>query len=393
MKGPASTAPRREVPEFDAVVERTAEPRARSLPGRISTAVAATSDLALRTAVASLVTATMIPLAADPMRLEVDRARLGFYRELAASGDASRFFRRPDSTPKVWVERSAPLPFGGERRKGRVELIGFHSPYVPAHPELVDDYLAHENNRRAHAQHWRHDDGPRPTIVVVHGFMGSPYWFNSAFFSLPWLFGKGYDVLLVTLPFHGTRADRGSLYSGSGLFGGGIAHLCEALGHAVFDIRILFDHLEAQGVDQIGMTGLSLGGYTTAITAAADDRLRFAIPNSAVVDFGGLIDSWFPLGAIVKQVLPRRGMDVDELTSAVAVTSALSYPCQVPKSGRFVIGGLGDRLAPPEQSVLLWEHWDRPKIHWFPGNHVIHVNRAAYLRRIVRFLDDIGFVA
>ena len=31
---------------------------------------------------------------------------------------------------------------------------------------------------------WRHDSGPRPTLVVVHGFGASPAWFNIAFFAL-----------------------------------------------------------------------------------------------------------------------------------------------------------------------------------------------------------------
>ena len=28
----------------------------------------------------------------------------------------------------------------------------------------------HHRNRIAHAQHWTHDDGPRPTLCVIHGF-------------------------------------------------------------------------------------------------------------------------------------------------------------------------------------------------------------------------------
>ena len=32
--------------------------------------------------------------------------------------------------------------------------------------------------------------------------------------------------------------------------------------------------------------------------------------------------------------------------------------------------GLADRLATPGQAQRLWLHWDRPAIHWYPGNHV-----------------------
>jgi hypothetical protein len=58
-----------------------------------------------------------------------------------------------------------------------------------------------------------------------------------------------------------------------------------------------------------------------------------------------------------------------------------------------IIGGLGDRLAPPEQSRMLWEHWGRPRLHWYPGNHILHVNRSAYLREMRRFMSSVGFVS
>ncbi len=53
-----------------------------------------------------------------------------------------------------------------------------------------------------------------------------------------------------------------------------------------------------------------------------------------------------------------------------------------------VITGLGDRMAPPQHAVMLWEHWDHCKLHWFPGSHVMHVSQIDYLRRMTRFLQD-----
>jgi hypothetical protein len=55
------------------------------------------------------------------------------------------------------------------------------------------------------------------------------------------------------------------------------------------------------------------------------------------------------------------------------------------------VAGLGDRLAPPEQAELLWEHWDRCAFHWFPGNHILHVSQPDYLRRMTRFMRDFMF--
>jgi hypothetical protein len=58
-----------------------------------------------------------------------------------------------------------------------------------------------------------------------------------------------------------------------------------------------------------------------------------------------------------------------------------------------IIGGVGDRMAPPKHSRLLWDHWDRCRIHWFPGNHLIHLDRGDYLDQMHRFLREIDFLA
>jgi pimeloyl-ACP methyl ester carboxylesterase len=57
-----------------------------------------------------------------------------------------------------------------------------------------------------------------------------------------------------------------------------------------------------------------------------------------------------------------------------------------------IIGGVGDRMAPPKHSRLLWDHWDRCRIHWFPGNHLIHLDRGDYLDQMHRFLREIDFL-
>lgn len=67
--------------------------------------------------------------------------------------------------------------------------------------------------------------------------MGSAYLFNGLFFSLPWFYRSGYDVLLYTLPFHGRRAEKYSPYSGYGYFANGFAGFAEAMAQAVHDFR------------------------------------------------------------------------------------------------------------------------------------------------------------
>jgi hypothetical protein len=75
----------------------------------------------------------------------------------------------------------------------------------------------------------------------------------------------------------------------------------------------------------------------------------------------------------------------------LAPCTPLSYRPLLPKERLFLIGGVGDRLAPPRHARLLWDHWDRPRMHWFPGSHVLHLDRGEYFRATRVFFEDIGF--
>jgi hypothetical protein len=360
-------------------------------PSLLEEAVAsgtALADIGLRTAAATIVAATLAPFAMSRRALAGEAEQLEFYASLAAAGDAAAVFRAPPGDVPMRIRRISALPLLGAA--GRIDRLSFQSPFEALNPVARDAYASHRRNAIARAEHWRHVDRPRPTIIVIHGFMASPYLVNSAFFSLPWFFAGGYDVLLVTLPFHGARAARISPYSGYGLFAHGMAHINEAILQAVSDIRVLVGYLLDAGAPRVGVTGISLGGYTTAALASSEPRLHFAIPNAAVVELSGVVRAWFPAGALVGAALAREGLTLEDLGRSLAVHSALSYHPVIPHERLFIIGGLGDRLAPPEQSLQLWEHWDRCRLHWYPGNHILHVSRGDYLRQMGRFLST-GF--
>ncbi len=338
-------------------------------------------DYVLRTGLASAISAaTSVSM---PMALvRGESKRLEFYAELAAARDASQVFAPPEPVLVRSTEGRGPgVP------KGRVELLRFDSPYVALNPALRGQYASHEANHIARAQHWRHEDGPRPTLVVVHGFGASPAWFNAAFFALREVFVAGWDVLLYTLPFHGSRRSQWSPLNGIELFAYGMAHFSEAMIHAIHDLRAFVDHLQATGVKRIGLTGLSLGGYTTALAAAADPRFDFAVPNSAVIYLPALMNGWFPTNVSTAAIRLVSRLSPDLLEAALAVHCPLNYAPQLPKDRLMVVAGLGDRLAPPEQSIMLAEHWGDPELHWFPGSHVLHFGRDDYRLAMARLMD------
>jgi pimeloyl-ACP methyl ester carboxylesterase len=378
-----------------------ADASARGLPRRIDLTIrqrlivdsSAMADIGLRTAIASLLSAAMVPTmlgtALRRSEARAERDHLRFYAELASTKDPELAFPAPTSEPRISSRPANPI--AEWMAKGGVQNIRFNSSFEAVNPALRERCRRYVRNNVVRAQHWRHDDGPHPTLCVIHGFMGSAYLFNGLFFSLPWFYRSGYDVLLYTLPFHGARAEKGSPFSGYGYFAHGFAGFAEAMAQAVHDFRSLIDYLAFTGVDRFALTGMSLGGYTAALIACVDDRIQAVIPNVPVVTPDRTVDEWFPANHMVRLRDRITGADSELSYAATMYPSPLNYPPLVPKDRRLIIAGLGDRLAPPEQAEMLWKHWDRCAFHWFPGNHVLHISQPDYLRRMTRFMRDFMF--
>jgi len=353
----------------------------------------AAADIGLRTAISTVVGAAVLPTVAATAvrRSETRRERdnLAFYADLAARHDPAASFPAPTAVPEVSSRPANPV--AEYIARGNVANNRFRSTFEPINPAMRGQWKRFRRNNIVRFQHWRHSDGPRPTLCVIHGFMGSPYLLNGLFFSLPWFYKCGYDVLLYTLPFHGRRAERLSPFSGYGYFAQGMTGFAEAMGQAVYDFRTILNWLQDSGVERIALTGLSLGGYTSALVASADDRLQAVIPNVPLVTPESAFDDWWPASKVVELGRVVGGISREESYSGFAYHSPLNYQPMVPKDRRLIITGLGDRLAPPDHAVALWEHWDRCALHWFPGNHVLHVSQPEYLRRTNRFLRPLMF--
>ncbi len=364
------------------------EPFALGALDRLKVGVPAAGDVVLRTAGASLVGGLALPIGYHPLALWRAFQKRDEAVTLALRGADAVFLRPPRGIAITEEVAKRPLFSPPE---GECVDLSFESPYVPHDPERRPAYARQRHNRFAHARHFRHKGSPRATVLAIHGFSADLYHFNEWFFSIPWLYRAGFDVLLVTLPFHGRRQEPGSPFSGHGFFANGPQGINEALCQAVFDLRVLTDHLLDGGVPRVGVTGMSLGGLTTSLLASAEERLSFAIPNVPVISLADLVLEWEPIGTFVRTAMFLARKDLRAVRRMLAPSCPLSYEPKLPRERLFLIGGVGDRLAPPKHARLLWEHWGRPALHWFPGSHVVHLDRGEYFRAMRRFLESVGF--
>ncbi|WP_293002330.1 hypothetical protein [Nevskia sp.] len=364
---------------------RHVEPTAVDRENRLKVRGSAGLDRLLRTGLGTLVTGAMTPGYLARAGVARERERLRWYHRHADEADRATIFQRPAGL--VPIDESKPGWFDYRPSGIPCRQWSFESPFEPLNPALRAAYGKSTRNRTARALHLHHGDRARPTLIWLHGYTLDSYRVNSLGFALPWLWKHGYDILMVTLPFHGPRAESWHPFSGYGYFAGGMAHANEAMLHAVHDIRIFIDHLFDAGAPSVGISGLSLGGYLTALTASVDERLSFAIPNSPLVVPIDMALQWQPIGTALRLLKWRDGFDITEMRHGMALHSPLTWQPLIDPSRLLVIGGAGDRFTAPSFVKLLHDHWQGSQLHWFPGNHVLHFQQGVYLRMMKRFMD------
>lgn len=342
-------------------------------------------DRVLSSGLGAMISGAMLPgILLGNDRLS-QRKHLDFYAGLAEARDAQKVFAAP---PSVAMEECPPPRLTRVPRGVSAVELCFDSPFKPLLKDLHAQYLQQSKNLRASALHWRHPGSPRPTMILVHGVLENWYTFNASFFSLKRFYDQGYDILLYTLPFHGRRAERWHPFSGYGLFSGGFAQLNEAILHAVSDLRVYFDYLLDRGAPSVGISGLSLGGYISALLAVVEPRLAFCIPNSPLVAPVDTMRGWQPTGRLLDLLNDYSGLSPLALRRGMAIHSPLSYQPVLDPERVMIIGGAGDRFTPPRFVRLLHAHWPESYLHWFPGNHMVHLGRAKYLDLMMRFMDS-----
>ena len=307
-------------------------------------------------------------------------------------GTPSPFFPAPQP-PVVQLSPIGDGPLGTQ-----IVDLEFRSDYVPFLPAARDAYLAVTENQTAHARWWTSDRG-RPTIVLLHGWGGGNHWVTARSFVVPYWLRHGYDVVSFQLPFHGERAPATGGVMGSGALSPiwpspNPLRTNEGFGHAIYDLRALAIFLRSRGASAVGVMGMSLGGYTTALwasVAGAGDigGVDFAVAMIPAVSMASLM--WrHGEDSPVRRRAAKAGITEELLANAFAVHAPTTRPPRLAVERLFVIAGRGDRITPPEQAEALAAHW-HTDILWFDGGHLAQVGRGDALRAVRRSLGRLGF--
>ena len=296
---------------------------------------------------------------------------LDFYGERGWLDNPESFFAPPPALTDITV-----LPVTHRRRS--YERFYFDSGYAPAEGEPGGErWQGYTGNNRAYGLMLRHRE-PRPWLVCVHGLEMGRAGVDLTLFRAWHLFQDfGLNVVLPVHPMHGPRA-RG-VPKGKAFPGEDVLDDVHFAAQAVWDVRRLLTWIRATDPGQsIGMNAISMGSYVTALVASLEDDLTCAILGVPVADLVGLLGRHSGFGPDDPR---RRTMELAEPIGRMI--SPLSLTPRVPMRGRFIYGGVADRLVHPREQVeRIWDHWGRPEIVWYSGGHT-----GFFGRPVQRFID------
>jgi pimeloyl-ACP methyl ester carboxylesterase len=237
--------------------------------------------------------------------------------------------------------------------------------------DLLEKYMRAKRNQVARARWFRHGDRPRPCAVLLHGYMAGTYAIEERLWPVRQLFDSGMDVVISVLPFHGARRSETRGYRPPSFPSSDPRFTIEGMRQLVRDHTALFDYLLDGRVASLGVMGMSLGGYGSALLATLDARLSFAvlvIPLAAIELFA------FTHGRFV-------GTEEDQHAQRVAMNGAqwtvspLARPPLVQSDRVVVLAGESDYVTGVQHARQLSEHF-KTDLHMFEGGHLLQFGRT-----------------
>jgi pimeloyl-ACP methyl ester carboxylesterase len=277
-----------------------------------------------------------------------------------------------------------------ERRVGRgrgerqcIEL-SWASAFEPYHSRVREAYLAHAPNRTAYARVYAGGPGARPAVILVHGYMAGHWALEERVWPVRWMQRHGLDVAIPVLPFHGARARSDG---GAPPFPGADPRFTnEGFRQVISDLRVLVAYLRDRGAPAVGIMGMSLGGYSTALLATLQRDVAFAVP---LIPLASIADFARDQGRLGKG--ERAAAQHAALEAANWVVSPLARPPLIASDRVIIVSAQADRVTPLMHGERLAAHFGAPLLR-LPGGHLLQMWRAPAFRAVKTMLHRSGIV-
>jgi hypothetical protein len=283
----------------------------------------------------------------------------------------------------------SPAPIRPRRRHvrslegGAVEDVFWTNTYEPFLEGIADRYRRGGGDPTARL--FRHRE-PRSALILVHGYMAGQHRVEERVWPTSWLYRRGLDLAFYVLPHHGIRGP-GRRFAPPRFPGSDPRITNEGFRQAMSELTSLVSWLLDSGHPRVGIMGMSLGGYTTALAATVESRLSCAVPVIPLTSIADFARDQGRLGTTPsEEVREHRALDRVHHIISPLHRAPLLAPEQM-----LIVAAEADRITPVRHAQRLGRHFGAPVETWH-GGHLLQFGRRNKFRRIGAFLGETGTV-
>jgi pimeloyl-ACP methyl ester carboxylesterase len=270
-----------------------------------------------------------------------------------------------------------------QRRLGRLayERITFeHDPALP-------DTLAAEGlggPARAVVHVCRHNDGPRPWLVWVHG-AGQGGVEDLLSTRVARLHHKlGFNIALPVQPGHGCRRNDWPAYPDMDPLGN-----VAGMMRSVSEVRALVQWVQPQATAVV-VAGISMGSPVAALVSHLEREIDAVALYTPILGLNTMIarhlSRW---GQGAGQAGFRELLQSPVVAQLTSVIDPLLVDPAPPPERRLIVGAWHDRMAMREPALALQEWWGG-QLYWYDGSHVGQVFAGRPVAVTERFLREVA---
>ena len=251
------------------------------------------------------------------------------------------------------------------------------------HPLIFKDvrheYRSHRDNQTGRLRTLNLRIKGKPMAILVNGFSSGHHLMERVAWPIREFNRQGIGVSLFALPFHGPRGHSFPPEWPQQ----DTAFTIEGFRQAIWDLQIAIRAMREAGASQVGVVGMSLGGYTVALLATVTADVDFVlsyIPIASVPDVMNDNDLVPGSGDI------QRTLYEGYREQLVPITPVCRMPTVEPRRVS-IVSGQFDRLATVKHGARLADHFGTELLK-FPGGHIVQNRRAQAFRQALEGFQD-----
>ena len=236
------------------------------------------------------------------------------------------------------------------------------------------------SNNTVHCEYFRpKGPGKRPAVVVLH-ILGADFALSRYYAAR--LADKGVAALFLKLPYYGERRPSGGPQR---FLSNDVGRSTLSMRQGVCDVRRAAAWLaDRPEVDpgKLGVTGISLGGITSALASAVDPTLNRGV---FLLAGGGLDEILWGMDEPEAHRYRKQWLDSGktraDLKALTTPLDPLTYADRLVGKKILMVAGNVDEVVPPSSARALWAASGRPPIRWLDCGHY---SAAGYLLPALR---------